>query len=387
MHMTRDTLSRPGLIRLWLFGSILALGLFLADLIAVRDWLLPGSGVAWGRDFINVWTGGQLVWSGELDSLYSYDAYLARIHALTGVTGDHNYSYPPQSLFIGAVLGLLPYWLAYLVWTGGTAALFWWAAKPFVRGFPSVLVILTPAATINLWAGQYGFLAGALWLLCLRFAEKQPNVAGVSAGLLAVKPHLGLLLPVVLVLKRQGRVILWAALALAVILGLSALVFGPDLWRAYMIEVPKTQAAIVNAPGDYLYFKMMPTTLVAFRGWSPILAMMMQGLTAVAALWIVWRTRAAPLRDMGFVAATATFLILPYGFNYDMTVVCLGLAVLLVTRWSRLATWERVALIAGFVLPQLVVGLQSVPLPLAPFILLAALWVQAKQAQAGTLWP
>lgn len=380
-------LGRAGVTRLWLFGSILALGLFVADLMAVRGGLLPQSGAAWGRDFINVWTGGQLVWSGDLDILYDYDAYLERIHALTGVAGDHNYSYPPQSLLLGAVLGLLPYWVAYGVWLVGTATLFWWAARPFVRGFPPVLVVLTPAATMNLWAGQYGFLAGAFWLLCLRLSDRNAKAAGLAAGLLAVKPHLGVVLPALLLIGRRWSTLLWGAAALATIFAASLIAFGPDVWRAYFHLVPNTQASIVNATGDYLYFKMMPTSLIAFRGWPVAIGLIAQGMTAILALWMLWQARGVGFRDLGFAAATATFLILPYAFNYDMTVVCLGLALLVVNRWSMLAGWEKILLIAGFALPQLVVVLQSAHLPAAPLILLACLHVQLRQARAGSLWP
>jgi hypothetical protein len=45
-----------------------------------------------------------------------------------------------------------------------------------------------------------------------------------------------------------------------------------------------------------------------------------------------------------------------------------------------LAPWERVLLAAGFILPQAVIALSFQYIPLAPFILLGAFWVQVRHA-------
>jgi len=64
-------------------------------------------------------------------------------------------------------------------------------------------------------------------------------------------------------------------------------------------------------------------------------------------------------------------LISPYGFHYDMPVVCLGLIVLLLREWRTMAPWQTLVCALAFLSPIIVaVGTWFVP-PL----LLAALFV------------
>ncbi len=85
-----------------------------------------------------------------------------------------------------------------------------------------------------------------------------------------------------------------------------------------------------------------------------------------------------PLGRLCFPAATATFLVLPYAFDYDMTVATLGLMLTLHRRWEALAGWERAVLGAGFLVPQGCILLAMAGLPLTPVFLLGALFVQLR---------
>jgi hypothetical protein len=73
-----------------------------------------------------------------------------------------------------------------------------------------------------------------------------------------------------------------------------------------------------------------------------------------------------------FSAATATFLISPYGFHYDMTVVSLGFGLLLYERWEAMPVWQRLTCVLAFLSP----GLVAVGTWLVPPLLLAGLYVQ-----------
>lgn len=86
----------------------------------------------------------------------------------------------------------------------------------------------------------------------------------------------------------------------------------------------------------------------------------------------------ASSRDLAFIAATATFLILPYSFKYDMTVASLGFALALFRQWHTLSVLERAALIAGYVSPQMTFLAGPLGIPLAPLALLIGLLVQVR---------
>ena len=370
----------------WLFLTVL--GSIPAILLFGRDWLdLHGmnlvSGHVWGRDFVNVWTGGHLVLEGRSDMIYGLRDYVAYQRELVGPIRPHYYSYPPTTLFLAAPFGLLPYLAALVLWIVGTLALFLWAARPYVRdipNFPILLAAVTPAALINVWAGHYGFLIGALWLACFARIERQPGRAGAFAALLTIKPHLGLLLPPLLLARRKWRTITVAAVGGVAMFLLSAAVFGLDLWVEYATKMSRFQASLLEDKTSF-FLAMMPGTFTSIRytGQSDeLVAWIPHVCVALVAAALVWRAerKGASFTDLAFISATATFLILPYAFNYDMTVVSLGFALMLFRNWDDLPVWQRAALIGGYLSPQMSFLGKILEVPLAPAVLLAGLYAQ-----------
>jgi hypothetical protein len=405
-HQPRDgdsapAASRPALRRppFWLFltllGSFPVMLMFATDFHGLHGAFMD-SGHIWGRDFVNVWTGGRLVLEGRPDAIYSFQEYLAYQQQHVGPIKPHYYSYPPSSFFLVAPFGLMPYFVALFVWLAGSLALFLWAARPYVKevpNFPLFLAAVTPAATVNVWAGHYGFLVGALWLACFARIQRQPGRAGIFAALLTIKPHLGLLIPPILLARRAWRTIVVAAVGAAAMVAVSGFLFGFDLWYEYVTRMSRFQASLLHDKGSF-FLAMMPGTFTSVRytmqtsdlvAWIPHIAV------TAAALFLCWRAerKGAGLHDLAFVAATGTFLILPYAFNYDMTVVSLGFALILFRQWDELGPWERAALIGGFLSPQLTFIGKLVAFPVAPVILLAALYAQVRvcppRAEGGAL--
>ena len=367
---------------LWIVGNLLVIGLFAIDLSQLHG-LRVGDNVMWGRDFLNLWAGGRLAIDGRLDALYDLGRYHDFLQQSFGPLALHIYSYPPTSLLLDVPFGALPYPLAYALWTIGGAALFWWAARPHLRaaGLPAWLALVTPAATINLWAGHFGFLMGALWLLAFRDVDDRPKRAGLTTALMAVKPHMALLIPLLLLRRARWATILVAAAGVATIGAASLIAFGPGLWRTYLHATAALEISTM-AMRDQFFQTMMTTTTVTMHQHALTVpfAGIAQAVTAVAALALLWRATAggAPLAKLCFPAATATFLVLPYAFDYDMTVATLGLMLTLHRRWDALAGWERAALGAGFLVPQAGILLAMAGVPLVPVILLAALVVQLR---------
>lgn len=372
---------------LWLFltvlGSVPAIFLFGQDWLDLRGMNMV-SGHVWGRDFVNVWTGGHLVVEGRSDMIYALRDYVVYQRELLGPVKPHYYSYPPTSLFLAAPFGLLPYLAALVFWIVGSLVLFLWAVRPYVRDvptFPILFAAITPAAMINIWAGHYGFLIGALWLACFARIERQPGRAGVFAALLTIKPHLGLLLPPLLLARRKWRTIAVAAAGSAAMLLLSIAAFGLDLWVEYATKMSRFQAALLDDKVSF-FLGMMPGTYVSlgFSGLGESTAWILHICVAAAAAFMVWRAErnGASFTDLAFISATATFLILPYAFNYDMTVVCLGFALMLFRQWDDLPIWQRTALIGGYLSPQLTFLHRILELPIAPAALLVGLYAQLR---------
>lgn len=320
--------------------------------------------VVLGRDFSNLWTAGRLALAGEAWLAFDLDSFRLGLLQETGKPMLQNYSYPPHALFIAAPFALLPYPVALAAWTVAGAIFFMWAARPYLpRNFHPLLVIATPAAGINIWNGHYGFLLGGLWLMFFSSIATKPGRAGVYAGLLTFKPHMGVL--IALLCLTRLRMLLVAVGTTLLLVILSSVAFSPNSWMMFLVNTTAAQGEILTRESHDFYFRMMPSAYVGFgQGISGVIAQAVFG--SLAAALLVRARRIDP-----FAWSTATFLTVPYVFNYDMTVPCLGFALMLHQRWKYLASWERVILSLAFLSPNLTYFAAWFVSP----ILLGALWI------------
>lgn len=342
---------------LWLVGLSFAFVLIVTDIFN-RD---PGAPP--GRDFANLYTAGKLALEGQAWRAFDVDVFRLEMRDVFGFFIQQNYSYPPHAMLLAAPIALLPYWPAFALWTAGSAALFYWAARPHMP-FAPVLAVLTPAAALNMWNGHYGLLLGALWLF---FFQSRGVRAGLIASLMTIKPHMGLFIG--LTALRDWRTVAAACAATIALLGLSTWLFEPASWFGFISNTIGVQAEMLTRQSSEFYFRLMPSAYTAFgRDWS---ALVLQCLFAISAAVLLIRSR----RIDPFALATATFLIVPYVFVYDMTVACLGFAIILWRDWCSLSKSEKTFLTLAFMTPNITMGLPA----LAPPILLLGLWVQTKR--------
>lgn len=363
-------------IILWVGSFLLSSTLFLFDYNQIDGLFLKKSMVVIGRDFLNVWSGGNIALSGNLDRLYDYDMYRSYIAEIFGPLAPYNYSYPPHSLFIAVFFAELPYATSLLLWTILGIIFFIWAARPFMpSNLLPIFAILTPAALVNIWAGHYGFVIGGLWFLFFSTMEHHPKRSGIYAGLLTLKPHLGLLIAFTLAYRKMGTSIAIAIATTLLLVGASGVIFGFDLWRSWIVDTSALQARIMTDPNPNFYYRMMVSPYIAFRGMTDPMRLCIHLLIAVSALSVFWKARNAHPHDLAFISSSTTALILPYIFNYDLTVACLGFAVFLYKRWPISKSYERIALWLAFMAPLVVMFVDFV----APFCLLAGLCAQVNQ--------
>lgn len=333
-----------------------------------------------GRDFVNVWQGGQLAISGQASLIYDLEGYRHALWEALQVKGIYAYSYPPHSLLLAAPFALLPYGASLLLWQVAGLAVFVAAARPYLRdaGLPWWFAAILPAGMINIWAAHYGFFIGAATLAGWRLLETRPRSAGAAFAAATLKPHLGVLIVPVLLIRRQWTAVVSAIAGVVFLAGLSVLLFGPQLWLTYVTQTLPFHARLIDeGSGEFLL--MMPTTTVALRliDVPRALADVAQLVTASYAVTLVIQAtrRGARLRDIGLLAGSAIFLVLPYAFIYDMTVHCLSVLVL-AARIDARAVYARMLMALAFVVPLIQMPLAFAGFPLATLILAAALWHQ-----------
>jgi alpha-1,2-mannosyltransferase len=80
--------------------------------------------------------------------------------------------------------------------------------------------------------------------------DRRPVLAGVLFGILTVKPQLGLLLPIILLLERRWVTIASTVMTIAVLFVVTAMLFGLDVWIDYWHKiVPQQMWLTENAGG------------------------------------------------------------------------------------------------------------------------------------------
>jgi hypothetical protein len=362
----------------WVFVLVLVALLFAQDIFATHftPWPSIRGAAIWGRDFANVYTSGHLALEGKLDLLYDLKGYSAYQDALfDGALRNHNYSYPPPTLLYTWAFALLPYPVALLSWLLLTGAAFAAAARPYLRdaGLPAWLALIAPATLLNVWAGHYGLLIGALWLGAFHLLPRRPVLAGVLIGLMLVKPHLAILAPLILARRGEWKAFAAAGGTVAALVAVSALAFGPDLWRTWLGVTVGVQTGMVDDVGTY-FLTMMPTIVptvsaLGFPGAAAWTLQLLAGGAAVAALLL---RMPVDSRGAGLAGGVASFLVLPYAFNYDMTVPGLAALLMLARLRHDPKAGPSFVLLLAFLLPLTVQTFGLLHLP-APALILAAL--------------
>jgi len=344
------------------------------------------------RDFANLWTGGRLIVEGDWARLYDPAAFTAQQAQWIGSFGHRVFSYPPTAFMLIVPYALLPYGIAFAAWVTATGLFFVAAARPWwprEAGSPW-LALLMPAALFNAWLGHFAFVFGGLWLLAFSLLPRRPVIAGLTIGLFAMKPQLAVLIPLVLLLRRDWRAIAAAAVGTGCVVLISVALYGTAPWAEFLTRAAGTQAAFINAHGaSFARLSTSAATAIFELGGSATLAFGAQALLALLGVGLVVEAarRRAGLDQLALLAATATFLVLPYALSYDLTAASVGGLGLMVDPAARRT--DRALGAIGFVAPQVGVVAALIGAPIMSLMLAGLAIGQFRSAidRAGSLPP
>ncbi|MEZ5714886.1 MAG: glycosyltransferase family 87 protein [Paracoccaceae bacterium] len=231
------------------------------------------------------------------------------------------WTYPPQMGLFTQALSLLPVGLGYALFTGlGLAALLWTLFRLAPQTAAPALMLTLPASLMNIRAGQNGFLIALLFALTFLFLLRQRRLAaGVSLGLLAVKPHLGLGLGLVALVRGGAVMVATAIVVLALSLGLATWALGAEIWPAFLQSV-RDSSTFLKA-GAYPMERMISIhALLSSMGVSSGISFLVQSVMALVSLGLIalallrrWR-----LDNLLALSGTAGLAVSPYGYDYDL---------------------------------------------------------------------
>ena len=336
--MQRESDLQPT-VKLLLFSGVIAAILLYEFIFMPTKGYDNNFGYLYGRDFANFWAGGLAAVEGKIGILTNVDAYNLWLHDMfggdVGMRSRYIFSYPPNVLPLLMPLGLVGYSTALYLYTIVSLALAagmgWWLTGR--ERFGALLMVLSPGLLATIFNGHPGMFLAALLVPGVMMMETRPVVAGLLLGLATVKPQLGLLIALILLIRFNWQAILAALASATALILVSVALFGTEPWIAYFATIAPRQVEVLQQIYDKNFIYFIPTPFALFI-WLRFSFAWAQGLQAVctlmaagAAVYIWIGSRDLALRVLA--AFIATSLILPYFNNYDLTMVALAQVVFL----------------------------------------------------------
>ena len=320
-------------------------------------------------DFPAVYTGAMLAQQGQFRSLHDVElqtkiqaahtagrpdtVYFVRPHVYAAVLAPLARLSLRQAFFASAaVQGVI------LVFIGI------WVCRRFGND-GLVLLALFPPAILAIGFGQDPMLYLGLSVLSYILYERgQLLGAGFALGCVLLKPHLMLLVPLVLILQKRWRMLGGFALAGATEAGLSLALGGIEGAKVYIAFLKKQEGYLTPNPEHMLNVHGM---MVNLGLESPLIrvALMVAVIAAVVVVSIGsewWRGLAA--------AQAGTMLIAPHVFMYDSTLLLLP--ALLIYFYAS-TPQARIAATLFFVPIPYLVQMADKPWPIAPSLVVSGL--------------
>lgn len=301
----------------------------------------------YGADFLQEWVGARMILTGHSSDLYNPEIFQAWQHdpSVVGFAWDvdqyYPAVYPPIHYAFYALLACIPYRIATMVWIGvlwgavlASAKLITDIAANAFSPDPTdqqrvrdrmrhiwIALVFFPPVHFSIILGQ----KSVLWLLvlcivCRLLQMRRELTAGCIFALVAVKPTLFFLIP--LLMFRQGGYRFCSGIALGIVclFGLGALTIPTATWLEYFRSIgdPTTYA---NHSGYRLDWSCNIIALANAlpHGWVAWGKFALCVPLAVYAGLCVFQHRLNPTSpDFFLVAIAGTALLSPHTYHYDM---------------------------------------------------------------------
>lgn len=320
----------------------------------LADGLVIGARGIVGGDFLAFFTAGEMALQSAAASAYDFAAFDENLKARAplGAIGMM-WQYPPAMFFVTAPFALLPYKIAFILWVvAGWSVLGWSLHRIGFRGATFRILLCSSLAVSIPSHGQIAAATAGLLFLAAYDPKRRWLTAGIAAGILTIKPQLGLLLPFAYLAIGAWRAILVACVAAAVLHGAAFVIFGVDGWTAFFDALLNFRnefagaAALTPPRGMTTVFGQLK--LMGLSGETAMHGQLAATAILAAMTVVVWRKAQDPLARAAFLGVAA-IIAAPYAYGYEM--VALTLAGAYLARFAPTPTSAiSVALIAVWLL-------------------------------------
>ena len=356
-----------------------------------------------GTDWMVFYAAARAFFDGNLALIFDghrFTAHQNQMFAawLSGQLPFHPWLYPPHFLLLALPFALVPFGWSYALFMAITGAALvatiWLHAPPdYRRWVQAGSLLLCPAASVTVIAGQNAFLTAALLVGGFGLLRRRPVLAGALLGVATFKPTLWLMVPVALIAARQWRALAAAAVMAGVLALASLAVFGVEMWRQWL-------EMALSPPADFY-----SNWLESGRSWglsvyacawvlgaSHGLATLVQAvatLAAAASVYAAFRSALAPDRQLAVLLAAA-ILAGPHVSSYDTLLLAIAGCLLFCRALAEGAPlYEITVMLAVWLLPlfnpprAIPLGLLT-PIMIASFIAIAMAGARVRSPAGAT---
>jgi alpha-1,2-mannosyltransferase len=343
-----------------------------------------------GGDFMQFFTFGAAARSGAWTLQYDWPAFHALQTALVPGSSAIMYAptYPPLVPALYLPLSFLPFSAAYAAWVALSVSLYCGlitiaatSCRHFDLRHAVLAALVFPPLLAHTVMGQSTIWPLAGFVLGWSALDKSQSFkAGLLLSLVAIKPHLGMALAVVLLTIRLWRVVGGVVLGLLIQGGLTLAICGPEAVNAYAnatLGVLRNTALI--EPQDQRFSHSLRMTLESLlpAGPATFAWLVVAGFCGWLAVRVWRRSEDWKLRLSALLFAT--LLISPHVLAYDA--ILLAPASLWLVDWAIAARRSEVALgvvalSIAFVLPAARVLGVPLTLPLMGWLLWRLAWTR-----------
>ncbi|WGS22791.1 glycosyltransferase family 87 protein [Bradyrhizobium sp. ISRA463] len=361
---------------------------------------VSGDGEPPGFDFSCFWAAGTMALDGHAASAYDWEQLhqqiVVRMQLINHVSYPYDqfpipFFYPPVFFLVLAPLALLPFPIAFWVWSA--AKLFCWllviyAIRP--RSAALLLALATPPIFYDMFHGQSGLLAASLFGGILLTLNRRPIFSGFLLAFLIFKPQYGILLPFVLVATRRWSIIITTVLVMLALVLLTGVTFGWDTFRAFG-EAATFGTTRFHLSGGLAWYNLSSVygllRLVGF-GYGVALSFHI-AVASATVIWVVviW-SRNVCFAIQAASLLVATPLISPYFAIYDLPILAMALVFLMNANMDQVSLLSnRRALRIG--LSTIIVLGYAFPfvlMPVGPFMcatMIVIVWMKMRQLEAS----
>jgi hypothetical protein len=237
------------------------------------------------NDFASFYSAAKLVGTPDL---YSRAANLATIKTTLGFTMESVvYIRPPFYAVLLKPLAFLPYSVAYTVFSLTTLLSIVWFVVRFSKDCPALPFFATMSIPVltSLCGGQdTPLLLAILGVSILLTRRNKDFLAGLVLSLCAIKFHLFMFLPILLLMKKRWRILGGSACGIVILTGLGMLVAGTNsMWQ---------WVKVLRDPWINPSATVMPNLhgLVATIHGDTKLELLLVTVVLLAFLWTIQRT-------------------------------------------------------------------------------------------------